>query len=385
MFYLKLILKNGLRHRLRTLLTIVGVAVAITAFGLLRTVMTAWYSGVEASAANRLVVRNSISLVFFLPLSYKEKIRQMDGVKTVSHAYWFGGIYIDDKNFIPNFAVEPKSYLELYPELILSPLEKETFIKDRKSAVAGRKVAKKYNWKVGDVITLKGTIFPGEWGFVLKGIYSGRDKSTDETMFLFHWDYLNESLKKSAPLRADKVGFYLIGLSNSDTSAETAAAIDKTFKNSLAETLTETEKAFQQGFVSMTEAIVIAIQIVSFVVIFIIMAVMANTMAMAARERLSEYAVLKTLGFRGLHLTTMIFGESLLISIAGCALGIAATFPAAKVFSDAMGTFLPVFNVSAKTIFLDIAAALSVGSISAILPSYRAVSIQIADGLRRIG
>lgn len=382
---LKIITKNALRHKLRTFLTILGVAIAILAFGLLRTVISAWYAGVEASSASRLVTRNSISLIFPLPLSYKDKIRQIDGVKLVSFGNWFGGIYIDEKNFFANYAVEPRGYLTLYPEIIIPEDQKKAFLQDRKGAVAGRILIERYGWKIGDIITLKGTIFPGEWDFVLRGIYTGRDKTVDESAFFFQWDYLNETLKKTTPLRADQVGWYMIGITNPNLAADVAVRIDKTFKNSLAETLTETEKAFQLGFISMTEAIVIAIKLVSFVVIFIIMVVVANTMAMTARERIGEYAVFKTLGFGGWHIARLIFGESLLISLIGCILGIVLTFPAADIFSSSLRTYFPVFNVATKTIYMDIGASVLVGSVAAVFPTWRAIKIRIADGLRRIG
>jgi putative ABC transport system permease protein len=385
MHILKIITKNALRHKLRTFLTILGVAIAILAFGLLRTVISAWYAGVEASSASRLITRNSISLIFPLPLSYKDKIRQIDGVKHVSFGNWFGGIYIDEKHFFANYAVEPKTYLELYPEVVIPGDQKKAFLQDRKAAVAGRILTEKYGWKIGDIITLKGTIFPGEWDFVLRGVYTGRDKTVDESAFIFHWDYLNETLKKTAPMRADQVGWYMIGITNPNLAADVAVKIDKTFKNSLAETLTETEKAFQLSFISMTEAIVIAIKLVSFVVIFIIMAVVANTMAMTARERIGEYAIFKTLGFGGWHIARLIFGESLLISIIGCILGIALTFPAADIFSSSLSTYFPVFNVATKTIYMDIGASVLVGSVAAVFPTWRAIKIRIADGLRRIG
>jgi putative ABC transport system permease protein len=385
MHILKIITKNALRHKLRTFLTILGVAIAILAFGLLRTVISAWYAGVEASSASRLVTRNSISLIFPLPLSYNDKIRQIDGVKLVSFGNWFGGIYIDEKHFFANYAVEPKTYLELYPEVVIPGDQKKAFLQDRKAVVAGRILIEKYGWKIGDIITLKGTIFPGEWDFVLRAIYTGRDKTVDESAFIFHWDYLNETLKKTAPMRADQVGWYMIGITNPNLAADVAVNIDKTFKNSLAETLTETEKAFQLSFISMTEAIVIAIKLVSFVVIFIIMVVVANTMAMTARERIGEYAIFKTLGFGGWHIARLIFGESLLISIIGCILGIALTFPVAEVFSSSLSTYFPVFNVATKTIYMDIGASVLVGSVAAVFPTWRAVKIRIADGLRRIG
>lgn len=385
MHILKLIFKNSFRHKLRNLLTILGVAIAILAFGLLRTVISTWYLGVETASANRLVTRNAVSLVFPLPLSYKEKIRQIEGVKRVSYGTWFGGIYIDEKHFFANYAVEPKTYLEIYPEIILSPDQKEAFFRDRKSAVAGRKLAERYNWRIGDIITLKGTIFPGNWDFVLRGIYKGRDENVDETAFFFHWEYLNEGLKKTGRSWTDQVGWYMVEVTSPHLAAEVSQQIDQTFKNSLAETLTETEKSFTLSFIFMTEAIVIAIKLVSFVIIFIIMIVVANTMVMTARERIGEYAIFKTLGFGGFHLTGLIFGESLFITSLGSFFGIILTFPAAKIFSNALSTYFPVFNVATETIYMDIGISLIVAFVAAIFPTWRAVNIKVSEGLRRIG
>ena len=382
---LKLIFRNAFRHKLRTGLTVLSITIAILAFGLLRTVIHAWYAGVEASSANRLVTRNSVSMIFSLPLSYKDKIRQIEGVKTVSWGNWFGGIYIDEKHFFANFAVDAKTYLELYPEHIYTPGERSAFLKDRKAFMAGQKLVARYGWRIGDTVTLKGTIFPGTWEFVLRGIYKGRDKGTDESAFFFHWDYLNEEVRKKTPRRADQVGYYVIGIANPDNAAEVAARIDSVFKNSLAETLTETEKAFQLGFVSMSDAIITTIRLVSLVVIVIILAVVANTMAMTARERIGEYAVLKTLGFRGRHLAGLIFGESLLITFMGCTSGVLLTFPVAHAFGRAMGQYFPTFIVTRETVVMDIAASLLVGVLAAIVPTVRAIQVRIADGLRRIG
>jgi putative ABC transport system permease protein len=385
MHVLKLIFKNSFRHKLRTFLTVLGVAIAILSFGLLRTVIDAWYAGVKASSATRLVTRNAVSLVFPLPLSYKEKIRQIEGVKGVSYGTWFGGIYIDEKNFFANYAMEPKTYLAMYPEIITSPDQMAAFLRDRKGAVVGRKLAERYGWKIGDLITLKGTIFPGNWDFVLRGIYRGRDDTVDETAFFFQWDYLNEVLKKAGRSWADQVGWYLVEIKDPHIAADVSLRIDKTFKNSLAETLTETEKAFQLSFISMSEAIVVAIQLVSFVIIFIIMAVVANTMAMTARERIGEYAIFKTLGFSGMHISGLILGESMCITMLGAGLGIILTFPAARLFGKELNQFFPIFNVDRETIYMDVVAALVVAAVAALFPAWRAVHIRIADGLRRIG
>jgi putative ABC transport system permease protein len=382
---LKLFFRNAFRHKLRTGLTILGITIAILAFGMLRTMVNAWYAGVEASSANRLVIRNAISLVFPLPLAYKDKIRQVGGVTLVSWGNWFGGVYIEEKNFFPNFAVEPRSFLALYPEYLIPDLQRASFLSDRRGAVAGKKVADKFGWKVGDTVTLKGTIFPGNWEFTIRGIYRGKDRSVDETQFFFHWDYLDETMKKTTPRRAGQAGYYIIGISNPNLAGEVSAAIDATFKNSLAETLTETEKAFQMSFVSMTEAILIAIQLVSIVIIVIIMAVVANTMAMTARERIGEYAVFKTLGFGGWFIAGLIFGESLFISLLGTAIGIGLTFPAAAAFADYLGTYFPIFFVEKATVIMDLAAGVLVGVVAALFPTWRAVRIRIADGLRRIG
>lgn len=385
MFILRFILRNAMRHKLRTGLTVIGVAVAVLAFGLLRNLVDLWYLGVETASASRLITRNAVSLVFPLPISYKDRIRQVEGVTGVSWGNWFGGIYISEKNFFPNFAVDPASYIALYPEYVLTDEEKKAFILDRKAAIVGRNLVQRFGWRLGDIVTLKGTIFPGEWEFVIRGIYRGAQKNTDETQFFFHWDYLNETIKRTIPHRADHVGFYVIGIESPGLAGPVSAAVDNMFKNSLAETLTETERAFQMSFVSMTEAIVVAIEIVSYVVIVIIMVVAANTMAMTARERMTEYATMKALGFGPGHIVGAMFGESLLISMTGGVLGVLLTFPASDWIESSLSQFFPIFDVSGFTVVLDMAAAFIVGLIASIFPACRGATIRIAEGLRRIG
>ncbi len=385
MFTLKLIIRNAFRHKLRSTLTIVGVAIAVIAFGLLRTLVGLWYLGAERSSASRLVTRNAISLIFSMPISYKDRIRQVPGVTGVSFGNWFGGVYIDEKHFFANYAVDPESYLDLYTEFVLPPDQKVAFIRDRRGCIAGKQLADLYGWKLGDQITLRGTIFPGQWTFILRGIYKGAEKGTEERMLLFQWDYLNETLRKILPARADQAGFYIIGVKSPDLAAEVSIDVDKIFRNSLAETLTETEKAFQLSFVSMTESIMIAIRIVSYVVIVIIMVVAANTMAMTARERIVEYATMKTLGFGWFPIAATVFGESLLISGLGGLLGAVLTFPAAHWIEIELAQFFPLFSVSPETIALEMAAALTVGVVAGIFPTWSAVTIRVAEGLRRIG
>ena len=385
MQFLKLILRNALRHKLRTALTVLGLVVAILSFGLLQTVVGAWYAGADSAAPTRLVTRNAISLVFPLPISYRDKIRAVDGVRAVSYANWFAGVYQDPKNFFPQFAVEPRTYFDMYPDYLVLPDEFTAFLRDRKGAVIGRKLANTHNLKVGDVMPLRGTIFPGTWEFTVRAIYDGAEAKTDTSQMFFHWEYLNESVKKRSRNRADQVGIYLVDVVDADRAAEVSHAIDALFKNSLAETLTETERAFQIGFVKQTEALVVAIRLVSYVVIVIILAVMANTMAMTARERLAEYATLKALGFAPAYVAALIFGESLAIAAIGAGLGIALTFPVGDWFAAQVGTLFPVFEVSGHTVALQIACALGVGVLAAIVPGRRAATVKIVDGLRAIG
>jgi putative ABC transport system permease protein len=219
----------------------------------------------------------------------------------------------------------------------------------------------------------------------MRATYRGREENTDENQFFFHWDYLNETLKKRQGLWADQVGFYVVGVAEPELTGEVAAGIDRGFRNSLAETLTETEKAFQQGFVAMTGAIISTIEVVSIMVIVIILAVVANTMAMTTRERIGEYAVLKTLGFKASHIAGLIFGESLVITTWGCLLGMTLTYPAADLFYRQLGSYFPVFNVEQKTLFLSMIASVLVGLAAAVIPARRAIRIRIAEGLRRIG
>ena len=382
---LKLTWRNTLRHPLRAALTILGMAVAVLAFCLLRTVVAAWYAGVDASSPVRLVTRNSVSLMFPLPLAYLPKIQAVPDIVRVAYAYWFEGVYIDKRHFFPQFAASLPGYLDAYPEYLMPEDQKLALVKDRRGAVAGRKLAARYGWRVGDAIVLKGTYFPGEYRLVLRAIYKGRDPSTDETLLFFHWDYLNETLKKIAPDLADKVGWFLVQVARPDLAAPVSGKIDAAFKNSLAETLTETEAAFNMSFVEMTSAILVAIQVVSWMVIGVILGVLANTMAMNARERLGEYAALKTMGFKPRHLVGLIMGESLSLALVGGILGLALTFPAVELFPPSMRQYFGAFEVTRLTMALGIGVALAVGVLAGVIPAWQASRVQIAAALRKVG
>jgi putative ABC transport system permease protein len=382
LFLLRLVIRNAFRHRLRTLLTITGLAIAVLAYGLLRTVVDAWYAGAAAASSARLVTRNAISLAFFLPASYENRIRAVEGVTRVARSTWFGGIYQEPKNFFPQFAVSP-AYLDLYPEFIIPAEERAAWARDRKGALVGRQLADQFGFKVGDALPLRGSIYPGTWEFVVRGIFDGADSGTLTRHMLFHWDYLNETLRKKAPRRADAVGVFVVGIDQPDNVAAVSTRVDQVFRNSLAETLTETEQAFQLGFVAMSDQIIAAIRVVSYVVIVIILAVMANTMAMSARERTAEYATLKALGFGPGFLAALIFGESAAIAAVGGAIGIAAGAPVAAFFKQAAGIF-PIFEISSDTVAMQAACAAIVAVAAAIVPAVQAARVRIVEGLRSI-
>lgn len=382
---IKLAIKNAFRHKLRTGLTVLGLAVAVMAFGLLRTVIDAWYAGAEASPPDRLVSRNAVNIIFPLPLAYRDQIAKVPGVEKVTYAHWFGAYYVDPKNFFANFAIDHNTYFDIYPEFIVDSAQMAAFKSEKTAVICGQILADRFGWKVGDRVRLIGTIYPGNWDLTLRGIYRGRDKGTDESAFLLRWDMLDENLRATVPGRAGNVGWYIMKISNPDDGVRISKTVDGLFKNSLAETLTETEEAFQLSFIAMSSAIITGLQLVSYLIIGIILLVLGNTMAMTARERISEYAVFKTLGFRPLHLIFLIAGESLFIAAVGGVLGMLLIYPMAGGFGEAMKYFFPVFEVKPITVVLAGIFALVVGVLASVFPILRATRVSIVDGLRVVG
>ena len=385
---LSIIFRNAFRHRLRTVLTILGIATAVMAFGLLRTIVGAWNAGVAGSSANRMIVRHRVSFIFPLPTTDRPEIAKVPGVTSVSWANWFGGAYGDPndfKNFWPRFAVDADSWFQMYPEFVVAPDQLAAFLKDRSGCIIGAKLAAQHGFKIGDVITLNGDIFPGSWQFTVRGIYHGKEPSTDETQMFFQWNYLYEQVTAREPGRTVGAGWYVLQVGNADDMPRVSGAVDDLYQNSQAPTKTESERAFQQGFVQMSSAIITSLQLISFVIIGIILLVLANTIVMAVRERTREYAVLKTIGFTGRHLAAFILGESLLIGLAGGLVGVLLTFPVVKGFSKALPTMFPVIGVAPVTIALALTAAGLCGIAAAAAPTIRAVRLSIVNGLRTVG
>jgi putative ABC transport system permease protein len=385
MFFLKLVLRNAFRARLRTLLTIVGLVIALVAFGLLQAVVHAWYAGVDVASNARLVTRNAIALVFPLPSYYKESIRSIDGVTRVSSSNWFGGIWRDERSFFAQFAVDPEPFFAMYSEFVFTPDQWTDFLRDRRGAAIGRQLADLYGFKLGDRLPLRGTIYPGDHEFTVRAIYEGRDATAITRQMYFHWTYLDEFLK-SRGRRGGVSGAFVVQVDDPDRAADISRTIDEKFRNSLAETLTETEKAFQLSFVAMVETIVTVITAVSYIVIAIIFAVAANTMAMTARERLAEYATLKALGFGPGFVARLIGAESVLIALIGAAIAMPLTPVIADAFYRSIGKGLFArFDVAPGTLSQQLIAALLVGVLAALLPMVRAARVKIVDGLRHVG
>jgi putative ABC transport system permease protein len=383
---IQLIFRNTLRHKLRSLLTVLGIAVAVTAFTLLRTVVTAWHVGVEASAANRLITRHAVSFVFPLPYAYRDRIAQVPGVERVTFAVWFSGVYIDKNQFFARLAVDANTFFDVYPEFLVDPGEFEVFKRERNAAIIGIDIAERYNLKIGDIMPVEGDIFPGRWEFVVRGIYRPRDKTTDPSSMLFHWQYLQERARKEKSPREGQVGWYVVRISDPDSAAVVSEEIDRLFANSRAETKTETERAFQQSFLSSMGSVITAMDVMSFVIIGIILLVLANTMIMSARERTHEYAILKTLGFSGRHIFALIAGESLLLSLLGSMTGIIITFPAVEGFQTTLPKgWFPIFYIEPQTVVIGCLAGLLVGLSASLIPARRAVATRVVEGLRHVG
>jgi putative ABC transport system permease protein len=383
---LHLALRNGLSNKGRTALTALVIAVAVVSFGVLQTAVRSYYQGVEAAVPDRLVTRHKVSLMFQLPMSYRDRIQQISGVTSLAYANWFGGYYRDPKDFFAKFAIDD-SYLELYPEFVLTPEEKKAFYSERKACVLGEKLARRFGWKVGDQVVLTGDIYDGSWEFIVRGIYRGRERTTDTTAMYFHWDYINEWMKARRGRESD-IGWYVIKLADPASAAAVGRQVDAIYADSTAPTITETEKAFQMSFVAMSGAIVAAIRVISYIVVIIVLLVMANTMMMTARERIAQYGVMKTLGFQGAHLVAIIAGEALVISLGGAALGVALSYPIISFFGAFMesnlGNFFPSFRLQGSTVAAAIGLCAACGLVAAAFPLLTAVRTPIASALRKV-
>jgi putative ABC transport system permease protein len=381
-------IRNVWRNKTRTSLTILGGAVAVLAFILLRTVLWAWNVGVEYSAKDRLATRHKVSLIMPVPKRYVDDIRQLPGIKQTTWANWFGGK--DPKRpdeFFSTLAVDPESFFEVYSEMSVPPAEKAVWLADRRGAILGDVLARKLGVKVGDKVTLAGTIFPGDWEFNVDGIYVATEKSIDRSQFIFHWAYLNEGLPER---QRDLVGWIISRIDNPNQSANLTMAVDKLFDEKDVQTTTMSERSMNNSFMAAFSAILTALDIVSAIILLIMMLILGNTIAMGVRERTREYGVLRALGFSPKHVATFVIGEALTIGVLAGALGCALSYPIVQLgmgrwLEENMGAFFPYFRVSVETALVAAVLSVLLGAVSAIIPAMQASKLTIIDALRRVG
>lgn len=374
-----LILANLFRKKLRFALTIGSFAVALFLFGLLAVVKGAFSQGVEVAGADRLVVINRVSLIQPLPASYGDKILRTAGVKYVTHDNWFGGIYQDPKNFFPQFAIDPENQQKVFPELVVPTDQWQKFLQDREGAIVGAATAKRFGWKIGDRVPIRGTIFAGTWEFNIDGIYHGQRRADDETQFWFQYKYLEERTQ----FGKGQVGWYTVKIERPDDALRISKTVDELFANSPFETRTETEKSFATGFVKQMGNIQFLIMAIGTVVFFTLLLVTGNTMAIAVRERTGELAILKALGFSDRFVLLLVLGESLLIACLGGVIGLGL----AKLMTlggDPTNGLLPFFYLPVNAVVAGLLLALAVGAASGLIPAIGAMRLRIVDALRRV-
>lgn len=381
-------LRNAWRNKIRAVLTMLGVAVAVVAFLFLRTILSSWTAGVEYAAKDRLATRHKVTFILPLPLRYVEQIKNVPGVKAACWANWFGGKNPNaEDQFFATIAVDSKTFLDVSDETQVSPAEREAWLQDRRGALVGDVLAKQFNWKVGDKVTLEGSIYPGDWEFVIDGIYTATRRSVDRSTFFFHWDYLNESLTAA---QKDKVGWVMTRIDDPGQAANIAKRIDDLFADQDTQTVTMSERAMNTSFLGMLSTVLKAMDYVSIVILVIMALILGNTIAMGVRERTHEYGVLRAMGFKPHHLVTFIMGEAMIIGILGAALGIAIAYPfidqgVGRFLEENMGGFFPYFRVATRDAGLAAGLALVLACGVAALPAYQASKLNTIDALRRVG
>jgi putative ABC transport system permease protein len=378
MKYFKIIWKNCMRNKRRTILTVLSIAFSLFLVSFLRTLIIEFTRVNETpTSIRRAIVRRSTSLAETIPESYGDKIAGVPNVELVLAQNWFGGIYKEPKNFFANFAADHENIFQIYPEMKLDEAARQAFLTQRTAAFCGVKLAERFGWKVGEKITLLGSIYPVDLEFTLVGFYTS---PVEEITFFFRRDYFEESLGKPG-----QVGVYVILARTPEAIPGIVTAVDGMFRNTEAETLTETERAFQAGFTAMMGNVQGLLLSMTSVVVFMILLVVGNTMAMSIRERSHEIAILKSLGYQNESLIGMLISEAVLLSLAG---GILGCFGAKLLFmaidmTRITGGFMSQFQVEPATLALGLGIALVVGIISGGVPAFNVARLQVAEGLRK--
>lgn len=382
MKFLPLIWKNVWRRKFRTTFTLLSIFIAFILFGMLMTIRYAFSFGVEIAGADRLVLIHKVSLIMTLPVSYQARLQQVEGVEIASHQTWFGGIYRDPSNFFANIAVEPELFLKTYPEFVLPPEQAQAWMNDRQGAIVGSALADRFDWKIGDRIPLTAPIWLPKsggttWEFNIVGIYTGGD-AVDKTQMFFRYDYLDENRVAGQ----GEVGWYVVKISDPERAVGLAHAFDDMFANSPAETKTTTEKGFVEGFAKQIGDIGSIMVAISSTVLFMFGLVAASTMAQSVRERTNELAVLKTLGFSGPTILTLVMMESLFIACTGGVLGLGLAWLIVQ-GGDPTNGLLPIFALRPRDLVLGVVLMFLMGIVAGVMPAIGAMRLKIVDALRR--
>ena len=382
MKFLPLVWKNIWRRKFRTVFTLLSIFIAFVLFGILMTIRYSFAFGVEIAGADRLVLIHKVSLIMPLPVSYQTRLQQTKGVELASHQTWFGGIYQDPANFFANMAVEPEPFLKIYPEFTLPPEQLQAWRNDRQGAIVGRDLAERFGWKIGDRVPLTAAIWLPKgggttWEFNIVGIYDGAD-TVDKTQMFFRYDYLDENRARGQ----GQVGWYVVKISDPAQAVDLSRTFDEMFANSAAETKTTTEKGFIEGFAKQIGDIGSIMVAISSTVLVMFGLVAASTMAQSVRERTSELAVLKTLGFSGPMILTLVLAESLFIAFTGGLIGLGLAWLFVQ-GGDPTNGMLPIFVLPARDVVLGIGLMVLIGILAGLMPAIAAMRLKITDALRR--
>jgi putative ABC transport system permease protein len=386
MKFLHLVWCNLKRKKLRTSLTLLSIVVAFILFGFLSAIQQALVGGVELAGADRLIVRQKVSLINLLPISYEARMNRIPGVDFATHQTWFGGIYQDPKNFFMQNPVEPENFLKMHPEMILPPEQLKVWLATRTGAIVGRRTANRFHWKIGNKVPIQSSIWPNadgsrHWEFDIVGIYDGKEKGTDTTPMFFRYDYFDEGRGQWGK---GQVGWFTIRIKDPAQAAAVAKRVDAEFENSPAETKTEPEGAFIQGWASQIGNIVLIVSSILGMVFFTILLVTGNTMAQAVRERTGELGVLKAIGFTNGQIVALVLAESCLLAVIGGTIGLGLARAITPVMAEQLAGLLPLFFLPTRDLFIGLGFAVVLGLVTGILPALQAMRLRVADALRRM-
>jgi putative ABC transport system permease protein len=383
--------RNLTRNKVRTGLTILGVAVAVVTFLLLRTVVAAWTGGADYAAKDRVVTRHKVTFVMQLPKKYVEQIKQVPGVTNASWCNWFGGKDPShEREFFGTFACDVKSYFSIYTEQKVPPEQLAAFLEDKTGAVVGEALAHTMGWKVGQTVTLESGIYPNQpdkpWTFTIRGIYTTTSRNVDKQSFFFHWDYMNDGLPDA---RKDEVGWVMSRIDSAGHAADVGVAIDKLFDDKDTQTLSQDEHSFQAGFLAGFSAVLRIFDIVSLAILVIMLLILGNTIAMGVRERTNEFATMRALGFLPGHLRNFVLGEAAVLGMLGGAAGLAFAFwlvqgLLGKFLENNFGNLFPVFRLPAIPTVGAFGLAIALGVLAAVLPARTAARVKVTDALRKL-